>query len=176
MDIKTLTNQRLLLQGRFPILCTQSKSYRDLFPSLHSVLLSKTNFFKQNLFWSCRQVYPKAHQTLSCRDIYHIVPHSHSLCMECLPYSLTSSTLVKINNLLYIQFYFCENSYKSASLQIKFDKMLIHVYTLLWWNYVFPHYGGETYCFWPVNVSITKFVSATPPKLLIRISWNLVCS
>jgi hypothetical protein len=36
-------------------------------------------------------------------------------------------------------------------------------------NYVSPHFGGETYCFCPVRLS----VSATPLKLLNRISWNL---
>jgi hypothetical protein len=42
--------------------------------------------------------------------------------------------------------------------------------------YVSPHFGGETYCFCPVRLSVTQFVSATPLKLLNRISWNLVGS
>ena len=29
-------------------------------------------------------------------------------------------------------------------------------------NYVSPHFGGETYCFCPVRLSVTQFVSATP--------------
>ena len=40
--------------------------------------------------------------------------------------------------------------------------------------YVSPHFCGETYCFCPVRLSVTQFVSATPLKLLNRISWNLV--
>jgi hypothetical protein len=44
-------------------------------------------------------------------------------------------------------------------------------------NYVSPpHFYGETYCFCPVHLSVTQFVSATPLKLLNRISWNLVDS
>ena len=43
-------------------------------------------------------------------------------------------------------------------------------------DYVSPHFCGETYCFCPVRLSITQFVSATPLKLLNRISWNLVDS
>ena len=39
-----------------------------------------------------------------------------------------------------------------------------------------PHFGGETYCFCPVCLFVTQFVSATPLKLLNRISWNLVGS
>ena len=39
-----------------------------------------------------------------------------------------------------------------------------------------PHFDGETYCFCPVCLSVTQFVSATPLKLLNRISWNLVGS
>ena len=45
-----------------------------------------------------------------------------------------------------------------------------------------PHFCGETYCFCPVRLSIclsicpSQFVSATPLKLLNRISWNLVDS
>jgi hypothetical protein len=39
-----------------------------------------------------------------------------------------------------------------------------------------PHFCGETYCFCPVRLSITQFVSATPLKLHNRISWNLVGS
>ena len=39
-----------------------------------------------------------------------------------------------------------------------------------------PHFYGETYCFCPVRLSVTQFVSATPLKLLNRISWNLVDS
>jgi hypothetical protein len=42
--------------------------------------------------------------------------------------------------------------------------------------YVSPHFGGETYCFCPIRLSVTQFVSATPLKLLNRISWNLVGS
>ena len=42
--------------------------------------------------------------------------------------------------------------------------------------YVSPHFGGETYCFCPVRLSVTQFVSATPLKLQNRISWNLVGS
>jgi hypothetical protein len=37
-------------------------------------------------------------------------------------------------------------------------------------RYVSPHFGGETYCFCPVRLSVTQFVSATPLKLLNRIS------
>jgi hypothetical protein len=44
------------------------------------------------------------------------------------------------------------------------------------WYYVSPHFGGETYCFCPVLLSVTQFVSATPLKLLNRISGNLVGS
>jgi hypothetical protein len=36
--------------------------------------------------------------------------------------------------------------------------------------YVSPHFGGETYCFRPVRLSVTQFVSATPLKLLNIIS------
>ena len=43
-------------------------------------------------------------------------------------------------------------------------------------DYVSPHFCGETYCFCPVRLSVTQFVSATPLKLLNRISWNLVGS
>jgi hypothetical protein len=43
-------------------------------------------------------------------------------------------------------------------------------------HYVSPHFGGETYCFCPVRLSVTQFVSATPLKLLNRISWSLVGS
>ena len=43
-------------------------------------------------------------------------------------------------------------------------------------NYVSPHFCGETYCFCPVRLSVTQFVSTTPLKLLNRISWNLVDS
>jgi hypothetical protein len=43
-------------------------------------------------------------------------------------------------------------------------------------HYVSPHFCGETYCFCPVRLSVTQFVSATPLKLLNRISWNLVDS
>ena len=42
--------------------------------------------------------------------------------------------------------------------------------------YVSPHFCGETYCFCPVRLSVTRFVTATPLKLLDRISWNLVGS
>ena len=37
-------------------------------------------------------------------------------------------------------------------------------------SYVSLHFGGETYCFCPVRLSVTQFVSATPLKLLNRIS------
>jgi hypothetical protein len=43
-------------------------------------------------------------------------------------------------------------------------------------NYVSPHFDGDTYCFCPVRLSITQFVSTTPLKLQNRISWNLVGS
>ena len=44
-------------------------------------------------------------------------------------------------------------------------------------NYVSPPpFCGETYCFCPVRLSVTQIVSATPLKLLNRISWNLVDS
>jgi hypothetical protein len=43
-------------------------------------------------------------------------------------------------------------------------------------NYVSPHFCGETYCFCLVRLSITQFVSATPLKLLNRISWNFLDS
>ena len=50
-----------------------------------------------------------------------------------------------------------------------FDKILF--------NYVSPaHFGGETYCFCPVRLFVTQFVSTTPLKLLNRISWNFVDS
>ena len=39
-----------------------------------------------------------------------------------------------------------------------------------------PTLVGETYCFCPVRLSVIQFVSATPLKLLNRISWNLVGS
>jgi hypothetical protein len=44
------------------------------------------------------------------------------------------------------------------------------------YDYVSPQFGGETYCFCLVRLSVTQFVSATPLKLLNRISWNLVDS
>jgi hypothetical protein len=40
-------------------------------------------------------------------------------------------------------------------------------------NYVSPHFGGRHIVF---VLSVTQFVSATPLKLLNRISWNLVGS
>ena len=40
----------------------------------------------------------------------------------------------------------------------------------LFYIYVSPHFGGETYCFCPVRLSVTQFVSATPLKLQNRIS------
>ena len=33
-----------------------------------------------------------------------------------------------------------------------------------------PHFCGETYCFCPVRLSVTQFFSATPLKLLNKIS------
>jgi hypothetical protein len=42
--------------------------------------------------------------------------------------------------------------------------------------YASPHFCGETYCFCPVCLSVTQIVSATPLKLLNRISWSLVGS
>ena len=44
------------------------------------------------------------------------------------------------------------------------------------WGVMSPTTCGETYCFCPVRLSVTQFVSATPLKLLNRISWNLVGS
>jgi hypothetical protein len=49
----------------------------------------------------------------------------------------------------------------------------------MWWLKCTNHplvLHDETYCFCPVRLSVTQFVSATPLKLLNRISWNLVDS
>jgi hypothetical protein len=73
----------------------------------------------------------------------------------------------------------------TQGLYIKKTTVILYLSTLVFYfkklwslcnNYVSPHFGGETYCFFPVRLSVTQFVSATPPKLLNRISWSLVGS
>ena len=73
----------------------------------------------------------------------------------------------------------------TQGLYIKKTTVILYLSTLVFYfkklwslcnNYVSPHFGGETYCFFPVRLSVTQFVSATPLKLLNRISWSLVGS
>ena len=42
----------------------------------------------------------------------------------------------------------------------------INLFIVLIKYYVSPHFGGEAYCFCPVRLSVTQFVSATSLKLL----------
>jgi hypothetical protein len=73
----------------------------------------------------------------------------------------------------------------TQGLYIKKTTVILYLSTLVFYfkklwslcnNYVSPHFGEETYCFFPVCLSVTQFVSATPLKLLNRISWSLVGS
>ena len=42
----------------------------------------------------------------------------------------------------------------------------INLFIVLIKYYVSPHFDGEAYCFCPVRLSVTQFVSATSLKLL----------
>jgi hypothetical protein len=71
-------------------------------------------------------------------------------------------------NLAYVAEFQCKAGY--AKKPVGMETLNTHFLLTPQYIYVSPHFGGETYCFCPVRLSVTQFVSATHLKLLNRIS------
>ena len=121
----------------------------DKFSSYEELLVFKGNYEKYNLVE------------------FHYSTYFSSLISMSFHYSTYFSSVFSIS--FHYSTYF--SSIFSISFHYSTDSSSISFH-----YYVSPHFGGETYCFCPVRLSVTQFVSTTPLKLLNRISWNLIGS